>query len=348
MTRKQTIELACRGGIEAFLPLHLREIVNRKVLPTWSGTTSTEFELACQRGERGDLVLLKGTYETLIRSSFSNCESSEELLRAMMTTPRCVAVLCSLETLIELDGAPSISTIRRSSIVPTDWLERYYLLSLAGFADLELRRLYEEQGIHIPMLSKRLMVRFGVFVPDLSLVRVFLRAVDQLKKQGEDDFSSKSVCDTFAGSGVFGFLAADLGAKSVHFVDIDNLANSCISGNILELNPDCETSIHHADIFPGSRILLDTVVANPPWKDVYRVREYSHQFIDPERRILKRFFERVNDYLADDGAIYLFYETSGRHLVYQHSGGNFDIQEFEADVKGAARRLFRLKRKAPN
>ena len=345
MLSKNTIDVAYGDGVKAFLPLHLQEVINPNQSPVWCDTSSPSFERACDQAEKGVLVLLKGDYQILLEDAFREFKGSVTQLRVMTQTPRRVALLCSSDLPLELEGAPRINGITHTSMIPLDWFKDFYLLSLAKFADLQLRSIYEKNGYQVLGLPKPLGIKFGVFVPDGDLIRTFLDVVDSLKGSGEDDFSGKAICDIFSGSGVFGFLGGYLGARNVQFVDIDNLANSCVADNILQLSPPFETSLCRANVFPENKIKVDTIVANPPWKDVYRLREFSNQFSDPGGQILKRFFTGIKDYLNPRGVVYLFYEKAGRHLIFERAT-DFQIEEYPVPTSGAARHLFRLQLKS--
>lgn len=340
MPLTQEIIFPYNGGVKAFLPLHLAELFHPNQSLLRFNTSTRDFELACQAAEDGQFAILRGSYQTLLNESLQEIEGNLGKLKYLAQLSHRVAVLCHADRAIELNGAPPVIGADKLFIIPPNWYYRYYLLSVGKLSDLQLRYLYATQGLEVPLLRLPLIVNMGVFVPDLSLMHTFLDVTSLLQSKGINDFSNKIVCDTFSGSGVFGLLGGFLGARLVHFVDIDALASECVSTNIRRFRPRFYTSVHVADIFP-EHLRAETIIANPPWKDVHRRREMGLQFQDPDRVILRRFFFRLRKHLQPKGVVYLFYEKAGKQQVYDLAH-NFSIEEFPVKVLGTPRLLFRL------
>jgi 16S rRNA G966 N2-methylase RsmD len=344
MGAEQGISVDYCGGIRAYVPLSLVDYIDYDRPPVWF-SVGEEYTHACEAAIGGTLALLRGNYQDLLENHFQGLDHLDRLW-AIRRSPTRVALLCTRDNILDMEGAPHVLGANHPDIIPPNWYKRYYILPLRRFADLRLHSFLAYLGIRIPNLPEPLLILSGVFIPDRGLVRAFLGVVRELRSQGIDDFSSKLVCDTFSGSGVFGFLGCSLGAKRVHFVDIDNRANECISRNIRRLAPSCGTSVHQADIFPSDNLQVDTVLANAPWKDIYR-QEMEHHFCDRGRATIDRFFSLVRGRLRSGGTIYLFYGLDGRDHIYNLATG-FRIREYSVETASGARCcLFRLQRTEP-
>lgn len=350
---RATIRLPHESGVEAFLPPFVFSHLRPGCSVQRFGTTDADFDAACRLGARNDLAILEGSYDTLVQDAFRDLPSTERRLQTMARTPGGVALLFSEDLPVGLDASPRVPGADQLYCIPPEWYHRHYLLPVAGFADLQLRWLHATKGMPIPLLGK-IKVHFGVFVPDRSLVRAFGVVVSDLRRHGIDDFSHKVVCDTFAGSGVFGLLAARFGARVVHFVDKDPQAIHCVAENVSRLqpvfragmHPAFRASLHVTDVFP-EEATFDTVIANPPWKSSGVPAPRSHQHRDPGRQILQRFFQQLRRRLRPGGAAYLFYELAGRADIRRLSWG-FSVEEYPVPAAGPPRLLFRLRPLTPS
>lgn len=77
----------------------------------------------------------------------------------------------------------------------------------------------------------------------------------------QGDIEGKKVIDLGAGTGILGIAALILGAKEVHFVEIDKDTIKILNENI---PPEYSPKIHQIDI-KETKITGDTVIMNPPF-----------------------------------------------------------------------------------
>jgi len=114
------------------------------------------------------------------------------------------------------------------------------------------RTLYDVKGFHSPKLE---------YEQYDTPAEIAAALVWQANMQG--DISDKSILDAGSGTGILGIAALLLGAKHVHFVEIDADAISIMRENLSHFK-FTEYTIHHMPIQDFIE-QVDTVLENPPF-----------------------------------------------------------------------------------
>lgn len=128
------------------------------------------------------------------------------------------------------------------------------------------------------------------------------------------------VLDMGTGSGVNAVLASSR-ASDVVAVDINPDAVRCARQNA-ELNGvAARVKAFESDVFERVEGKFDLIIFDPPFRWFAPRDMYERSTTDEGYRALTEFFAEVNDYLAEDGRILMFFGTSGdidylKHLIH--------------------------------
>jgi release factor glutamine methyltransferase len=122
------------------------------------------------------------------------------------------------------------------------------------------------------------------------------------------------VLDMGTGSGVNAILAAGTAAH-VLAVDISPSAVAAARANAAANAVDVE--VRESDVFSAVDGVFDLIVFDPPFRWFAPRTMFEAATTDEDYAALTRFFAEVDDHLAPDGRILLFFGTSG-DLAYVH------------------------------
>lgn len=101
------------------------------------------------------------------------------------------------------------------------------------------------------------------------------------------DVQGKTLADLGAGNGILGIGALLLGAKCVHFVEIDANACETIKRNLKKLGLEERAQIHMCDVSLFSQP-VDVVIMNPPFG--FKRRHADLRFLEVAFRVAKKIY----------------------------------------------------------
>ena len=158
------------------------------------------------------------------------------------------------------------------------------------------------EGIHYPVLGRRLHPFFGVYYPTRTEhIELFATWLSQYK--GE-----RSHCvDVGVGSGILTFLLAKAGFQSIDAIDQNPNALWSVKEELERYPVGVQINLHHADLLnPVSSTSL--IVFNPPWIPGEANSSVTEAlFFDGG--LFERFFEQAHQILDIDGRIVLIFST---------------------------------------
>ena len=158
------------------------------------------------------------------------------------------------------------------------------------------------EGIHYPVLGRRLHPFFGVYYPTRTEhLELFATWLSQYK--GE----KKHCVDVGVGSGILTFLLAKVGFQSIDATDQNPNALWSVQEELKRHPVSIQINLHHADLLnPVSSTSL--IVFNPPWIPGEANSSVTEAlFFDGG--LFERFFDQAHQILNTDGRIALIFST---------------------------------------
>ncbi|MBN2325036.1 MAG: methyltransferase [Spirochaetes bacterium] len=153
------------------------------------------------------------------------------------------------------------------------------------------------------------------------------------------------VLDMGTGSGVLA-VAAALRAETVVAIDIDPAAVRCAALNADINNVTDRIRVLKGDLFSplGRNDRFDVILFNPPYFEGRIKRPFDHALYDPDKRMLRRFFEEAGGHLASSGYIQMVYSSlAGLHRFVALAGGAGFDHRVDAEKRVLFERFFVLR-----
>ena len=159
-----------------------------------------------------------------------------------------------------------------------------------------------KEGIHYPVLGRRLHPFFGVYYPTRTEhLELFTTWLSQYK--GDKDHC----IDLGTGSGILTFLLAKAGFQSIDAIDQNPNALWSVQEELKRHPVKTTIHLHHADLLtPVSSTSL--IVFNPPWIPGEANSSVTEAlFFDGG--LFERFFDQAHQKLTEDGRIIIIFST---------------------------------------
>jgi release factor glutamine methyltransferase len=121
---------------------------------------------------------------------------------------------------------------------------------------------------------------------------------------------SDRVLDMGTGSGVNAILAASKSAQVVA-VDINAAAIECARANAVRNGVADRIEFLETDVFSGVNGRFDLVVFDPPFRWFSPRTMLERASTDENYSAMTRFFSEIDEYLAENGRVLIFFGTSG-------------------------------------
>jgi len=160
-----------------------------------------------------------------------------------------------------------------------------------------------DEDITVEYLGCTLVVPPDVFAP-AKMSELLGRAVlDEVRE-------SDRVLDMGTGSGVNAILAASKSAQVVA-VDINAAAIECARANAVRNGVADRIEFLETDVFSGVNGRFDLVVFDPPFRWFSPRTMLERASTDENYSAMTRFFSEIDEYLAENGRVLIFFGTSG-------------------------------------
>lgn len=159
------------------------------------------------------------------------------------------------------------------------------LLGVLGAAE------WTKKGLEVPGLPKKLVTRYGVYVPTRTDYVELLRRVGEVK--GAKCF------DIGTGTGVLALLLLQKGAASVIGTDLEPRAIECARENARVFGVGERFVVEERALFPDGK--ADVVVCNPPWVPEAAKNRFDRAVFDDGRAMLNGFLSGLASHLSARG-----------------------------------------------
>ena len=148
------------------------------------------------------------------------------------------------------------------------------------------------------------------------------------------------VLDMGTGSGNNALLAAR-SSSEVLGVDINPLSVESARSNAILNRLDHATTFAHGDVFEPVDGLFDLIIFDPPFRWFKARNQMELAFADENYQTLTTFMEQVDDYLAPNGRLLLFFGTSGdleylHHLIDENGFERSTVETRDLDKDGTS------------
>jgi predicted RNA methylase len=159
------------------------------------------------------------------------------------------------------------------------------LLGVLGAAE------WTKQGLAVPGLKKKLVTRYGVYVPTRS------EYVDVLMKL--DEVKGARCFDLGTGTGVLALVLLQKGAESVVGTDVEPRAVACARENAKVFGVKDRFVVEERALFPEGK--ADLIVCNPPWVPEVAKNRFDRAVFDEGGAMLSGFLAGLREHLTPRG-----------------------------------------------
>lgn len=199
-------------------------------------------------------------------------------------------------------------TVRKSPEI--GWLKSLYpdmdefLLPFPQIQGLNSSWQWQEKGIFIPVLGRKIRPFFGTYFPTRF---EHLILFDNWLKRYEGE--KKSAIDIGIGSGVLSLQMLKHGFKNVFGTDSNPNAIVGIHEELKRSRLDSKVELIHGDLFADSKEESELIVFNPPWLPASHNLEGIDQAIYYDADLFSRFFAESIKHLKPGGRIALLFSN---------------------------------------
>ncbi|MFT3713675.1 MAG: class I SAM-dependent methyltransferase [Archangium sp.] len=178
------------------------------------------------------------------------------------------------------------------------------LLGVLGAAE------WTKKGLDVPGLKKKLVTRYGVYVPTRT---DYLDVLSQLS-----NVKGAKCFDIGTGTGVLALLLLQKGAASVVGTDVEPRAIACARENAKVFGETKFFSVEERPLFPEGR--ADLIVCNPPWVPEVAKNRFDRAVFDEGGAMLSAFLSGLREHLTPGGRGALIISNLAELLGLRESG----------------------------
>lgn len=161
---------------------------------------------------------------------------------------------------------------------------------------------WQEKGIHIPQLKRKINPYYGTYFPTrfehIELFDKFLSGYTGSKKQA---------VDVGIGSGVLSLLLQKYDFESI--IGTDTNPNALIGVQKMLGEGESTITLRSGDLFANSNRSFDLIVFNPPWIPMKQKSKGIDAAIYYDDQLFTRFFNQAEGYLKENGKLVLIFSN---------------------------------------
>jgi methylase of polypeptide subunit release factors len=201
-------------------------------------------------------------------------------------------------------------TVRKSPEI--GWLKSLYpdmpefLLSFPQVQGLNSSWQWQEKGIFIPVLGRKIRPFFGTYFPTRF---EHLILFDQWLKRYEAE--KKSAMDIGIGSGVLSLQMLKHGFGKIYGTDTNPNAIFGVNEELKRSRLESKVDLMHGDLFADCSEQTELIVFNPPWLPASHNLEGIDMAIYYDKDLFPRFFAEAVKLLKPNGQVAILFSNLG-------------------------------------
>ena len=201
-------------------------------------------------------------------------------------------------------------TVRKSPEI--GWLKSLYpdmpefLLPFPQVQGLNSSWQWQEKGIFIPVLGRKIRPFFGTYFPTRF---EHLILFDNWMKRYEGE--NKSAMDIGIGSGVLSLQMLKHGFGKIYATDTNPNAIVGVNEELKRSRLESKVDLMHGDLFANCSEETELIVFNPPWLPASHDLEGIDQAIYYDKDLFPRFFAEAVKHLKPNGQVAILFSNLG-------------------------------------
>ena len=201
-------------------------------------------------------------------------------------------------------------TVRKSPEI--GWLKSLYpdmpefLLPFPQVQGLNSSWQWQEKGIFIPVLGRKIRPFFGTYFPTRF---EHLILFDNWMKRYEGE--KKSAIDIGIGSGVLSLQMLKHGFGKIYATDTNPNAIVGVNEELKRSRLESKVDLMHGDLFANCSEETELIVFNPPWLPASHDLEGIDQAIYYDKGLFPRFFAEAVKHLKPNGQVAILFSNLG-------------------------------------